>query len=231
MSELNEVECGQLCQSTIQCLYSVTGSLSNFPGLIKKIIKNEAWKRRLNKGNVIELSSFRELITEKPIRGWGEDPEKIKAVIKDDAEALRLFSAAMKLKAGRPIKESANNVSTIEDHSRNTKHGNSRAYSLDLVQRKCEPEVIAKVMSGEMSPHAALVKAGIRKVPTPLETCVKAFAKCEDKSEAIATILKQVPVIATDTGTAVKQVMAIWERSDEVSRKAMYVWISDQFKS
>lgn len=31
--------------------------------------------------------------------------------------------------------------------------------------------------------------------------------------------------------SAVKEVMAIWERSDEVSRKAMYVWISDQFKS
>lgn len=226
MSELNEVECGQLCQSTIQCLYSVTGSLSNFPGLIKKIIKNEAWKRRLNKGNVIELSSFRELITEKPIRGWGEDPKKVEAVIKDDPECLALFRDAMKMKPGPKI-DSCNNITTTKPQTT----GTSRAYSLDLVQRKCDPEVVAKVMSGEMSPNAALIKAGIRKVPTPLETCVKAFAKCEDKSEAIATILKQVPVIATDTGTAVKQVMAIWERSDEVSRKAMYVWISDQFKS
>jgi hypothetical protein len=43
-----------------------------------------------------------------------------------------------------------------------TPQGNSKAYSIDRVQRECEPEVVAKVMSGELSPNAALVQSGIR---------------------------------------------------------------------
>ncbi len=96
MSELNEIERGQLCQTTIEALYKTTGGLRNVPGLLKKIISNKAWERRVTKGKVIELSSLRELITERPIRGWGEDPKKVEAVIKDDPEALALFREAMK---------------------------------------------------------------------------------------------------------------------------------------
>jgi hypothetical protein len=162
MSELNEVEKGQLCQSTIESLYEATGGMKQFPGLLKKIIANKAWERRLSKGKVIELASLRELITEKPVRGWGEDARTVEAVIKDDPECLAMFRDAMKEHAGRPAKESTNNVSTIPDEGRNTEHGNSRAYSIDRVKRECEPEVVAEVMSGKMSPNAALVKAGIR---------------------------------------------------------------------
>lgn len=59
MSELNEVEKGQLCQSTIESLYEATGGMKQFPGLLKKIIANKAWERRLSKGKVIELASLR----------------------------------------------------------------------------------------------------------------------------------------------------------------------------
>lgn len=161
MSELNEIECGQLCQTTIESLYKASGGLREFPGLLKKIIKTKAWEKRFNKGRVIELASLRELITEKPIRGWGEDPKKIEAIIKDDAEALLLYREAMKLAEGTRT-DLADNVSEVVGFGRNTEHGNSRAYSLDRVVRECEPEVVGKVMSGEMSPNAALVKAGLR---------------------------------------------------------------------
>lgn len=157
MTDLNEIERGQLCQTTIEALYEATGGLRQFPGLLKKIIANKAWERRVSKGKVIELASLRELITEKPIRGWGEDPKKVEAVIKDDPEALAMFRGAMLGHAGRP-KESGNNVTALDTGIT----GNSRAYSIDRVKRECEPEVVAAVMSGEMSPNAALVKAGIR---------------------------------------------------------------------
>lgn len=159
MSDLNEIERGQLCQTTIEAFYSATGGLSNVPGLLKKIIANRAWERRVSRGRVIELSSLRELITEKPIRGWGEDPKKVEAVIKDDPEALAMFREAMKHQGERKdLRDFPNNVSEVDDVT----HGNSRAYSIDRVKRECDPEVVAKVMSGEMSPNAALVKAGIR---------------------------------------------------------------------
>jgi hypothetical protein len=157
MSELNEIEKGQLCQSTIESLYEATGGMKQFPGLLKKIIANKAWERRLSKGKVVELASLRELITEKPVRGWGEDVRTVEAVIKDDPECLAMFREAMKEKTG-PKPSCCNNVTETDGQAT----GNSRAYSIDRVQRSCEPEVVAKVMSGEMSPNAALVKAGIR---------------------------------------------------------------------
>ena len=46
---------------------------------------------RAGESRVIELSSLRELITSKPINGWGEDPKKVEAVIKDDPEALAIL--------------------------------------------------------------------------------------------------------------------------------------------
>ena len=87
---------------------------------------------------------------------------KVEAVIKDDPEALAMFREAMKEHAGRPTKESTNNVSTIQDEGRNTEHGNSRAYSIDRVKRECDEATVKQVMSGELSPNAALVKAGTK---------------------------------------------------------------------
>lgn len=161
MSELNEVEKGQLCQSTIESLYEATGGMKQFPGLLKKIIANRAWERRVNKGKVIELASLRELITEKPIRGWGEDVRTVEAVIKDDPEALAMFREAMVDKPGKRAKTESD-ISDNVTNKTSDNRGNTKAYSIDRVKRECEPDVVAKVMSGEMSPNAALVKAGIR---------------------------------------------------------------------
>lgn len=159
MPELNEIERGQLCQSTIESLYEATGGLRQFPSLLKKVIATRAWERRTVHGKVIELSSLRELITAKPVGGWGEDPSKVEAVIRDDPEALAAFREAM-VQHGGDRKSDAikrNNV-TVDPE----KTGNSRAYSISRVQRECDPDTVAAVMSGEISPNAALVKAGVR---------------------------------------------------------------------
>jgi hypothetical protein len=145
------------CSSSHLSLLAATGGMKQFPGLLKKIIANKAWERRLSKGKVIELTSLRELITEKPVRGWGEDVRTVEAVIKDDPEALAMFRDAMKGEPGRH-KETDNNVIPLD-----TPQGNSKAYSIDRVKRECEPEVVALVMAKKKSAHAALVEAGVRK--------------------------------------------------------------------
>jgi len=163
MSELNEIERGQICRSAYDSLRSTEFGLSNFPGLLKKIIRHRAWECRhlvtedgTPKGKIVKLASLRELITEKPLRGWGEDVRAVEAVIKDDPECLAMFREAMKEHHNQHTCN-RNNVTAADVST-----GNSRAYSIDRVKRACEPEVVAKVMSGEMSPNAALVKAGIR---------------------------------------------------------------------
>jgi len=155
MDDLNETERGQLCQSTIESLYEATGGLRQFPSLLKKVIATKAWERRKVGGKVIELKSLRELIVSKPVHGWGEDPSQVEAVIRDDPEALAAFREAMK----------AVNQHDLPGDNVTGQHiptGNSRAYSLSRVQRECDPETVAAVMSGDMSPNAALVKAGVR---------------------------------------------------------------------
>jgi hypothetical protein len=156
MPELNEVERGQLCQCTIESLYQATGGLRQFPSLLKKVIATRAWERRTAQGKIVELSSLRELITAKPVSGWGEDPSKVEAVIRDDPEALAAFREAMKHQGERT--DLGDNVPQVKRPERS----NSRAYSLSRVQRECDPDTVAAVMSGEMSPNAALVKAGLR---------------------------------------------------------------------
>lgn len=156
MPDLNEIERGQLCQSTIESLYEATGGLRQFPSLLKKVIATRAWERRTVHGKVVELGSLRELITAKPVSGWGEDPSKVEAVIRDDPEALAAFREAMKHQGERPNLD--NNVIEVD----RSPVGNSRAYSISRVQRECDSETVAAVMAGEMSPNAALVRAGVR---------------------------------------------------------------------
>lgn len=156
MPDLNEIERGQLCQSTIESLYEATGGLRQFPSLLKKVIATKAWERRTVHGKVVELGSLRELITAKPVSGWGEDPSKVEAVIRDDPEALAAFREAMKHQGERPNLD--NNVIEVD----RSPVGNSRAYSISRVQRECDSETVAAVMAGAMSPNAALVRAGVR---------------------------------------------------------------------
>lgn len=152
---------GHLCQMTIDSLSRGTGSLRNFPGLLRRVIETRAWECRRTHGKVIKLRSLRELITKEPLEGWGEDPSKVEAVIRDDPEALAMYREAMLGKAGRPSEESRNNITPLLAEAAT---GTSRAYSLARVQRECDAPTVAAVMSGKVSPHAALVKAGLREV-------------------------------------------------------------------
>ena len=155
MTKLNEIELGQLCQSTIESLYEATGGMKQFPGLLKKIIETKAWLRRISSGKVVELTSLRELITAKPVRGWGEDIKTVEAVIRNDPECLAMFREAMKHQG--KVEDFHNNVMEV-------KQGNSRAYSIARVQSQCDAKTVAAVMAGKMSANGALVKAGLRDV-------------------------------------------------------------------
>ena len=151
---------GHLCQMTIDSLSRGTGSLRNFPGLLRRVIETRAWESRRTHGKLIRLRSLRELITKEPLDGWGEDPAKVEAVIRDDPEVLAMYREAMLGKAGRPSEESDYNIIGLQ----RSPVGTSRAYSLARVARECDAPTVAAVMSGKVSAHAALVKAGLREV-------------------------------------------------------------------
>lgn len=126
---MNEIERGQLAIDTVQCFTTGEGSLSILPDLIKRVIEERVWERRMHHGQLIELPNLRALITEKPVRGWGQDPKKIEAVIKDDPQALSMFREAMLQESGKRT-DLGNNVTDVDRVT-----GNSRAYSIARVQR------------------------------------------------------------------------------------------------
>ena len=170
---MNEIEKGQLVLTTVQCFTRAEGSLSNFPGLLKRVIEERAWEKRSHHGEVIDLPNLRALITEKPIRGWGQDPKKVEAVIRDEPEVLEMYREAMKGEHGGD-KKSRINVDNINNDRRSD--GTSRSYTLTRLKHQ-KPELFQEVVQGKMSANAAAVLAGFRKLRTPLELLRSAWRK------------------------------------------------------
>ena len=154
---LNDKERGDLCQTGISCLHATTGNLKSFPGLIKAIIENKAWEKRETRGRVIKLNSLRELITKRPVAGWGEDPKKVEAVIKDHPEVLAMYREAMVERPGKRPKVNSDNITNKTGDER----GTAKAYTLSRLEREA-PELFKDVCDGKTTANAAAIKAGFR---------------------------------------------------------------------
>jgi hypothetical protein len=171
---MNEIEKGQLASLTVQCLSEGAGAISRFPKMLKKVIEERVWEHRIYHGREYRLPNLRALITEKPMAGWGEDPKKIEALIKDDPEVLPMFEKAMQIKPGpkpESLDSSFDNVKRI-----NASTGNTRAYTLTRLQ-KDNPEIYEEVKAGKLTANAGAIKAGWRKTPTPMEIIRKQIPK------------------------------------------------------
>lgn len=192
---MNEIEKGQIAVTTVQCFTRADGSLASFPGLLKRVIQEKVWERRIHNGHLIELPNLRALITEKPIRGWGQNPDKIQAVIQDDAEALALFREAMKGEEGGDKKSHAKitNNNIIGDDCR-TVQGTSKAYTISRLKRD-RPDLFERVVAGELSANRAAIEAGFRKVPTTLEQIKTMWSKAtpEERTEFIQYLESSQP--------------------------------------
>lgn len=153
---LNDIEKAQLASETLQCFSGLAGRLENFPGMLKKMIEEKVWERRVHHGRTYELPNLYALITRKPLEGWGEDPKKIEAIIKDNAEVLAMYREQMLQESGAR-NDLGNNITEVERVT-----GTSRAYSIARVKKDCDPDTVAEVLAGKISPNAALVRSGIR---------------------------------------------------------------------
>jgi hypothetical protein len=153
---------GDLCKMTMRCFRDVDGSLSSLPGLIKEIIESKAWEIREHNGRIYELPSLMDLVTRKPLEGWGEDPKKIEALIKDDAEALSMWDDEMKGSHGGDHGNQYAKKVGKSDNITLGKRGTSKAHSLSVLKRKA-PDMFQAVCNGELTANAAMIQAGLRK--------------------------------------------------------------------
>jgi len=176
---MNDIEKGQLCDITMSAIYHGCSKLDSIPALLRRIIENRAWEcRQVKMRGVVQLANLRELITKEPMEGWGENPEKIENLIRDDVEVLAMWREAMKGKQGgdRRSDVAIKDDNVILDKAN---QGNSRSYTVSRLQREA-PELFAQVVAGTLSANAAAIQAGFRKKPTALEMLLKAWKVATD---------------------------------------------------
>jgi len=172
MTTLNPIEAEYLCNDTVRAFMDGTGSLQQFPGLLRRVIDDRLWECRQVPGHgIVGLPNLRALVTSKPKLGWGEDPAKIEAVIRDDAELLVLWNQAMALGQGTRT-DLTDNITKVK-----TQTGTSRAYTLSRLKRD-RPDLFALVTAGTLSAHRAAITAGFRTEKTPIEHVEHWWAKC-----------------------------------------------------
>lgn len=183
---MNAIDNANLCQAAISAIRDLK-SLDHLPGVIGKIIDTRAWEERDYRGQTIRLRSLYELITKQPVEGWGENPEKIESLLKDDPEVLVKWREAMLKKRG-PKDDFCNNITKT-----NAVTGTSSSYTLSRLERE-SPELFEEVKKGDLSAHKAAIKAGFRRrygsVPF------------DNVHSAVKTLLKHYP--AADLIQAIK---------------------------
>ena len=156
---------GTICDDLDKSLRGSEFNLSAVANTIVVVIREEAWRKRvIRTGELVECGSFLELLTAPPLKGFGEDPKRVEALLKDDVEALRMFRAATtgpkhKHKTSDP--DGSNVTIKVE-------RGTSRAYTLDRLHRE-SPALYGEVVAGTLSANQAAIRAGFRKTKTPLE--------------------------------------------------------------
>lgn len=120
-------------------------------------------------------------------------------------EALSMFREAMKQHNNQHTRK-CDNV-TLAKGGEGT--GNSKANSIRRVQKECDEETIAAVMSGEMSPNAALVKFGIRDKTMPVDVAAYLLSTFTTSSTATSNTQKKnaearfVPIYASRSAVRV----------------------------
>lgn len=153
---MNVKENTTIIKHTCRAFADGTGSLDNFPGLLRRVLTENMWREFLHpNGEVIRYERFADFVTAGPPVGIGTTVEKVKAVIHDDNELVVMVRNALKGKPGRPSKTD-DNITGLSNGS-----GTAKSYTLDRLERDA-PELRERVDAGELSANAAAVLAGFR---------------------------------------------------------------------
>ena len=108
-------------------------------------------------------------VTSKPLKGIAEDPNVIRRLLRDNPEVLAMFEEAIAEKHGGDRRSEAAKPSIkIDNVKLDNQGGNSLPYTVRRLE-KTRPDLFEQVKAGQLSANQAAIKAGLRKVKTPLE--------------------------------------------------------------
>jgi len=184
------IENQQVVQALWDAVNTSAGNLATIKPLIRKILKTEPWKERLVPqlgAEPVRFKSLVEFIQTPPLRGCGWPPEKIPALIKDDAKLLTDWRRATTASVGKPGHNSDN--ITISDG-----RGTSLAYTLDRLEREY-PDLFSEVVAKRLSANKAAIKAGFRKPRlAPFDQILKLLPKLTpEERRKLRFLLEEMP--------------------------------------
>jgi hypothetical protein len=148
----------QLNEALFSAVHSGEHGLGTVPKLIKRALQEQVWKERFvraKRQHFAGFVTFAEYIDAVPPEGLGATVSLVRRLVADDPEASDLLDKALQRKSGRPTET----VDNVHDIARPT--GNAAATSLRRL-RKHRPDIHARVLNGEITPHAGMIEAGLR---------------------------------------------------------------------
>lgn len=157
-------------------------------------IRDGAWMDRLDTKRRArwryEQGQFLKFVTDPLPEGLGTDVETLEKFIREDVELYEMFLAMTTRGPGGANNPGGRNQHTEEEVNRDNvtvdllertesqepPRGNTLPYAIRRLA-KDRPDLLERVKAGEMSAHAAMVEAGFRKVPSPLDVLKRAWGK------------------------------------------------------
>ena len=144
-------------------------NLTYVPKLLIRIINEDLWQERIvsANGEHVRFERFVDFVETKPLEGLGTDIDTLKKLCRDNVQAIDAIDRVTIGSQGAPI---GNNNAASDKTNRDNitvcfeepERGTSAAYALRRL-RTSRPDLHARVLAGELSPHAASVEAGHRR--------------------------------------------------------------------
>ena len=152
-------ERGSVVNSAAQMLSSGDVNLDTMPKLILRIIDEGMWRQRAIPQQRWELSrrfdSFEEFVTGKPLDGLGTTVRMLLDLCRRDIHAQVAIDRATEHERGGDH-TNGNNIPIAP-----RPEGTSQAKALRRLRQK-RPDLLERVVAGELSAHAAAIEAGFR---------------------------------------------------------------------
>jgi hypothetical protein len=153
---MNERERARLVGTCSSAMSHGEQSLEQVPVLLYRILKEEVWRDfETQLGKKIHHARFIDFVTMAPPAGLGSTIEHIANFIKGNKEAEDLLGLVIQNPVGRP--KTVYNIHSLQARP----SGTSGDRALRMLREK-KPELHQRVLSGELSRHAAMIEAGYR---------------------------------------------------------------------
>jgi hypothetical protein len=173
-----------------------SAALGDIPILVKRLIKEDAWRVHYvaKIGMNVIFESFSDFVRTPFPKGLGINVNDLKNLCRNDPEAIDLINQLLeKPKHGgdRRSDKFICNIVTYEKLNR----GNSRDNALEKLRDR-RPDLHEKVISNEITPHGAMIEAGLRKKVIQIPYDIKNIASALKRKFSQAEIDELVNILS-----------------------------------